>query len=214
LCLDPIPLIDEHDKRPAVRDLLAQHSQAITLVRDLLAQDPYFIPAVHDDLWILRFVLTHASKASSSSSPDSSSSSSSSVIANTARAARSTLKYRHDCGLDKATVDIDALVAAWPCPEHPSLKIRKFFGLLKRQTGDAYQCYWPDRDRGVVNLIELAGMDMHAMVEQLTYEENLATFMAFNEWSHQVVRRRCDDESRCSCSRSRCSTSSRGRQKR
>jgi len=179
LRLDPIPPIDEYDKRPAVRDLLAENAQAVASLRGLVAQDPLFNPAVHDDLWLLRFVLSHSKQGPERGFVDAASA----TAKDTAKAARATLKYRHGRGLDLNSPATEAdLLAAWPCAEHPKLAL--FFSLLKGP--GAYHCYWPDRDRGVVLLVELSGLDMHAMVKSMTYEQNLEKFMAFNEWSHQV----------------------------
>ena len=39
---------------------MAKHAAAVTAVTKLVAQDDLYDPARHDELWMLRFVLSHA----------------------------------------------------------------------------------------------------------------------------------------------------------
>ena len=56
---DPIDPINEHDERPSVKALLDQHSDKIDKIRQGTVDDPLFDAKKHDDLWILRFWLSH-----------------------------------------------------------------------------------------------------------------------------------------------------------
>lgn len=49
------------DDRPAVNDLIAAHRSSIDALKDALAaaDEPLYRPLKHDDLWLLRFVLSH-----------------------------------------------------------------------------------------------------------------------------------------------------------
>ncbi|KAI2503354.1 hypothetical protein MHU86_11074 [Fragilaria crotonensis] len=58
---DPLPLADEFDDRPCARDLIQQHETIIREIGSKIQSDPYYDPHKHDDLWVLRFALTHKS---------------------------------------------------------------------------------------------------------------------------------------------------------
>ena len=54
---------DSQDDRPFIKDLLVEHSSGIATVRAALQQTRpsalLYDPSRHDDIWILRFVLSH-----------------------------------------------------------------------------------------------------------------------------------------------------------
>ena len=59
----PMDPVNEHDVRPAVKDLIAKHRVSIDKVKTMLEPNPLFDPSKkHDDLWILRFCLSHKNK--------------------------------------------------------------------------------------------------------------------------------------------------------
>mmetsp|Transcript_2877 Transcript_2877/g.6781 ORF Transcript_2877/g.6781 Transcript_2877/m.6781 type:complete len:160 (+) Transcript_2877:229-708(+) len=57
--IDPV---NEHDTRESVPDLLQEHASNIEQVKEALKEDPLYEPFKHDDLWILRFLLSHKHK--------------------------------------------------------------------------------------------------------------------------------------------------------
>jgi hypothetical protein len=80
---DPIPPVTARDDRPSVKDLIAEYRSLIDQVRDELHSDPLFNASKHDDLWILRFLLSHKKK-----------------IKLSVKAAKSTLAFRDEHQLD------------------------------------------------------------------------------------------------------------------
>ena len=53
---------DSQDDRPFIKDLLVEHSSGIATVRAALQQtrpSALYAPSRHDDIWILRFVMSH-----------------------------------------------------------------------------------------------------------------------------------------------------------
>jgi hypothetical protein len=61
---DPIPPVNQYDDRPSVKELIEKHRQSIDQVQLGLKDDPLYDLSKHDDLWILRFVLSHKPKTS------------------------------------------------------------------------------------------------------------------------------------------------------
>lgn len=56
---EPLPLVSKEDCRPAVRDLIRTHRKMIDDIAKKLRDDPLYDPVKNDDLWILRYVLSH-----------------------------------------------------------------------------------------------------------------------------------------------------------
>jgi hypothetical protein len=56
---DPVPQVNEYDKRPSVKRLIENSRETIEELKLALMLDPFYSPLKHDDLWILRFVLSH-----------------------------------------------------------------------------------------------------------------------------------------------------------
>ena len=162
LCLSPIAPVTAEDDRPAVCDLLVEHSQNIEAVRRLVARDPYYTPSLHDDLWLLRFVLSNKKGGAEAA----------------AAAASATMKYRAGRGLDDPDYDITMT--------HPTKMeiFKKWHAAGVDET--AFIAYHPHPERELLLLIELARMDQHSMVKNLTAEENMEAFMQNAEWTYQM----------------------------
>ena len=56
---DPIPLVNEYDDRVAVKSLIDTNRKIIDETKRELEADPLYNADKHDDLWILRFLLSH-----------------------------------------------------------------------------------------------------------------------------------------------------------
>ena len=56
---DPIEPVNEHDDRVSVKDLIKEHREKIDKIREGIQDDPLYDPTRHDDLWIVRFWLSH-----------------------------------------------------------------------------------------------------------------------------------------------------------
>ena len=80
---NPIDPIDEHDSREAIKDLLARHHNKLEKLKHVMKDDPLYKPEIHDDLWLLRYLLSHKGKVKAASV-----------------AAKSTLVYRKEHRLD------------------------------------------------------------------------------------------------------------------
>jgi hypothetical protein len=82
----PAPSVHAMDDRPALVDVIAAHRTKIDQVAADLATDPLFRPSKHDDLWIVRFLLSHKNVKSAT------------------KAAHSTLQFRAQHKLDETDI--------------------------------------------------------------------------------------------------------------
>ena len=162
---NPIQPLDDHDDRPAIRDLIAENQALIDkFLRDLSA-DPLFQADKHDQLWALRFILSHKKK-----------------IKPALKAAKSTLVFRHENRLD---VDIRD---SPPQAGNKSLACKPLQRYIEAGlTDDAIRFCVPDPQRGVVALIKATGIDPHALVENVDEQDWLPAMTYFSEWSFQWV---------------------------
>lgn len=64
----PIDPVNEFDDRPSVADLIAEHRSYIDRVREQLQdENPLFSNEKHDELWILRFLMSHKNNVKAAS---------------------------------------------------------------------------------------------------------------------------------------------------
>ena len=56
---DPAPPLNEYDDRPSAKALIAENRGVIEQVKKELQGDSLYDAAKHDELWILRFLLSH-----------------------------------------------------------------------------------------------------------------------------------------------------------
>ena len=56
---DPIEPVCPEDDRASVKALIEEHGEKIDKIRQGIVDDPLFDAQKHDDLWILRFWLSH-----------------------------------------------------------------------------------------------------------------------------------------------------------
>jgi hypothetical protein len=157
---DPIPPVTARDDRPSVKDLIEEYRSLIDQVRDELHSDPLFNASKHDDLWILRFLLSHKKK-----------------IKQSVKAAKSTLAFRDEHQLDAK--DIRYLS---PSEGFSSEELKRY---MKYCSDDAINFVLPDAQRGVVGIICVAGVNQHELVQNLDEKDWLPCFLHFSEWSHQ-----------------------------
>ena len=57
--LTPIQPVTQEDDRPDICDLIEKHLHDINAVRKLIVKDPLFNSTLYDELWILRFIMSH-----------------------------------------------------------------------------------------------------------------------------------------------------------
>lgn len=158
---EPIGPVNEADTRPAVQDLITQYRDSIDQVKAAIENNELYHPTKHDDLWILRFVLSHKKK-----------------VKDSIKAAEHTLSFRAERNLD--TTDIRF---------HPPGREDALWDGAKRYlkycSDDALRFVLPDPQRGVVGFLNFAGIDQHALVKNLDPNDWLPLFLYVAEWTHQ-----------------------------
>lgn len=157
---DPIPPVNEHDRRPAVIPLIAEHRKVIDQVRSELELDPLYSKNKHDDLWILRFVLSHKRKVKAA-----------------VKAAKYTLAFRQEHDLDAR--DIRSLS---PTEGFAGESLIRYLKFLKE---DSLIFALPDAQRGVIGFFNLGGFDQHELVKNVEEKDWLPCFLHFSEWTFQ-----------------------------
>jgi len=159
----PIAPICADDERPAVRDLIAKHR----LVLDELAQElstsdetkALFDKTKHDDLWILRFVLSHKGHYKQA-----------------LHAAVHTLQFRAEHHLDDK--DIRAFP---PGPLAQDASFQKYFASIQ---DECFIFDIPHPQRGVVVFLMGTGFDQQDL-QHLEYTDRVQAFCYISEWTHQ-----------------------------
>jgi hypothetical protein len=157
---DPIPLVNEYDERPSVKDLISENRKIIDQMKQELQSDPLYVPDKHDDLWILRFLLSHKKHAKVA-----------------LKAAKTTLAFRMERKLDER--DIRAHPVGKNCKDEAVAEFSKHL------SDDAITFGVPDVKRGVIGFFRYAGIDQHALVNNLDESFWLSTFCYVSEWSFQ-----------------------------
>ena len=154
---DPLPLVDEYDDRPCVRDLIQQHETRIRAIHSKIQSDPCYDPHKHDDLWILRFALSHKSDKKA------------------AACAIQFMHYRRERNLDET--DIRHHVPGRDCPVRG---VGQFYNSL--DDDDCMQFTHPDPDRGVLMVKRIAGFHQSKIAE---ISDEDWPFWYFLEWMFQ-----------------------------
>ena len=159
---DPVVNYAAHG-RERVTDLIARHAAAIGGVKAAVSSDPLYNGERHDDLWLLRFVLSHKGN-----------------IKEATVAARHCLAYRKEHGLDSPSLPVSGA----PLLDVPEvIKVRS-----KLKDPSAILAYVPDPDRGPFLIITPALVHTHAMVSEVSYEEFACEQRLTAEWLY----RQCD----------------------
>jgi len=158
---------NNNDKRPIVRDLIREHRSLLDDMATALSLSPpdyNYDARKHDDLWCLRFLLSHKQD-----------------FPQALRAAQTTLIFRRDHGLDgwgdiRADPPQRATTAAWQ-------RFRDGGGV----TENSIVYTVPDPQRcGVLTFIDIGSMDPHQLA-QLSVEDWIAGLAYMNEWNYQWV---------------------------
>lgn len=142
---EPLLPVNEHDDRPAVKDLIKKFKTKIDQVRENLEEDPLYEAKKHDRLWILRFVLSQKS------------------VVNATKAAKETLVYRKQKGYDNKDIRHDT-----PGPNCSFDNVRRYFACVEE--GSLVNAI-PHPQRSVLLFIRWAGFDQDKLVRDLTIEE-------------------------------------------
>lgn len=166
--IDPV---NEHDARESVPSLLSEHSSNIALVKKALKEDPLYHPLKHDDLWILRFLLSNKQK-----------------VKQAAKAAKSALAFRLKYNLDNKDLRSmnpkSILVDEEETPFAGSESLKRAWNL--RCPGDSMTFCIPDERRGVVAFLCLANFrNDKETLKALTDDDIACVFIFCSEWSFQ-----------------------------
>lgn len=153
---DPVDNADD-DMRPSVKALILQHRDKINKIKAQLEGHALYDANKHDDLWILRFWLSHKKTTKA------------------VAAAKHTLSFRERFQLDSK--DIRAIppskVTGGPVAEY----------WTKRWKGNELVCALPDHQRGAMMFINFTGQDLSAST--LDEEIWLEGYVYCSEWTHQ-----------------------------
>jgi CRAL/TRIO domain len=159
---DPIPPINEYDNRPSVKGMIEGNRKQIDEVKKDLKTDPLYDENKHDDLWILRFLLSHKKNPRTS-----------------LKAAKSTLLFRKERHLDDKDIRF--------CPLGKSCEDEAVQLYHSCCADDAALFAVPDTKRGVVAFLDLGGMDQHKILKNVDRASLLSGYCYLNEWSFQWV---------------------------
>lgn len=157
---DPIEALDEYDRRPSVKALIAEHRAKIDKLKDAVKDHPLLdMENKHDDLWFLRFWLSHKkSKA---------------AIA----AINHTLEFREKHKLDEADLR--------SCPPQDSE-----WPVLKKHHETHQQALaftQPNPKRGVIMYAKMTGIDQQKVLATCTQEDIIQVYIYWSEFSFQTL---------------------------
>ncbi len=162
---------DVHDDRPFISDLLKENSSEIEAVRTIIQDDDLYSKGDnsirYDDIWILRYVLSHKKNVESAS-----------------KAAIATMHFREERRLNELG-DIRYKVPSKRVPaatQFPSVALfNKFI-----KSDDSVLHTLPDKDRGVVSYCKICDIDQHKIAEEMTVEDLANVYIYYNESVFQV----------------------------
>jgi CRAL/TRIO domain len=159
----PIPPVHAADDRPLLVDLFVQHRTLMDQVAtELQATEPLYNAQKHDDLWIVRFLLSHKLN-----------------VHKAIQAAKDTLLFRRTYKLDESDIRF-----APPGPDVPNAALQRY---IKYCAPDMFQIVVPDAKLGVVVFLDIAGFDQHGLVQNLHDDDWLPSSIYVAEFSHQWV---------------------------
>lgn len=172
---------DPYDERPLVDDLLEKHAKAVAYVRlHILADEECMALYVkgdntkrYDDIWILRYVLSHKGHVKSAS-----------------KAAMKTIKFREESNLNEVG-DLRHRIKQHGVPD--SEKTASFdplpgFKLYNKYCAENAICATlPDETRGIVFFIDMGKMDQHGLATGMDAEQMKELVLYSNEAMFQVV---------------------------
>ena len=159
---DPMPLEHQGDERPSVKELIETHRKKIDKVKQELSEHPLYDATKHDDLWILRFVLSHKKTKPS------------------VKAAKFTLEFRKEHSLDEE--DFRPFLPNGK-ESHPRGEPYKEY--MSYNDPGAICCGVPDAKRGVIVYFEMKGLNQPALAENLPESHWLPSYLYLNEWCFQ-----------------------------
>jgi hypothetical protein len=160
-----LPTGFEQHGRESVSRLISKYAAQLAELKALVSSSEHYKAHLHDDIWLLRFLLSHFSKGG---------------VATAARAALGAIEWRHANGMDEPTL---------PCGGPESLKVpavAKVYNGLRDRAALSY--YVPDPDRGTVLVAVPSMVDFHKLAANMTEEESAIAHRLSTEW----LFRQCD----------------------
>mmetsp|Transcript_17812 Transcript_17812/g.26350 ORF Transcript_17812/g.26350 Transcript_17812/m.26350 type:complete len:288 (+) Transcript_17812:138-1001(+) len=160
---------EEKDNRPLVKDLLEKHASQLVELRNILEKEESYCKERYDDLWMLRFLLSHkkVSKASA--------------------AAISTMNFRKDRKINelgdirhKMINHLEAETSDRNFEIH-----RKHMKFCHSPLAIIYAL--PDPDRGLIQILTPKYMDQENFVKEISLEETVEVTLYGNEIIFQVL---------------------------
>lgn len=166
------------DNRPLVKDLIEKHSKVIEGVREVIQKDKECFELYnkgdnqkrYDDIWILRFVLSHKGSVKSAS-----------------KAALKTIKFREEKKLNELG-DIRHRITNLGVANETTIEPLPGAEVFERYCGENTNLMTqPDRNRGIVLYCDVGQIDQTGLAENISEEEMTETILYANEAVHQVV---------------------------
>eukprot|EP00547_Thalassionema_nitzschioides_P010515 CAMPEP_0194227424 /NCGR_PEP_ID=MMETSP0156-20130528/42848_1 /TAXON_ID=33649 /ORGANISM="Thalassionema nitzschioides, Strain L26-B" /LENGTH=581 /DNA_ID=CAMNT_0038959905 /DNA_START=62 /DNA_END=1806 /DNA_ORIENTATION=+ len=160
---------EEKDNRPLVKDLSEKHASQLVELRNILEKEESYCKERYDDLWMLRFLLSHkkVSKASA--------------------AAISTMNFRKERKINelgdirhKMINHLEAETSDRNFEIH-----RKYMATCKGPLAIIYSL--PDPDRGLIQIITPAQTDPEKFMKELSFDETMEVYLLANEIIFQVL---------------------------
>ena len=170
-----------YDERPLVDDLLDKHAKAIASVRESILSDSECKALYekddntkrYDDIWILRYVLSHKGHVKSAS-----------------KAAMKTIKFREESGLNEVG-DLRPRMKQHGVPDSEkmaSIEPLPGYQLYNKYCEENAICTTlPDENRGIVVYYDMGKLDQHGLAEGMDTEQMVDMVLYANEAMFQVV---------------------------
>lgn len=161
-------MVAVNDDRPLVKDLLEQHASALAELRAVIEKEDTYSEEHYDDLWMLRFLLTHKKVPKASA------------------AAINTMKFCRERGMNELGRRLEQAGGSHGTSIGPLLQYwQKILGLL--QVGNCFHaCSARSRSWARSNNVSRR-IDMAGIVEKMSQEEVLESYLMSNEIMYQIL---------------------------
>lgn len=159
---------NDEDRRPFVKDLIQKHEHKIKEVRDSIQCEPYYEQDRYDDLWVLRFLLSHKGK-----------------VKQAIKAAKKTIVFRYDRRLNELGDIRYTLNNANLDNLHPIH--RKY---LQEYCSDHFALMHtlPDMDRGaIIQYYIPSKVNMKKLAEQMSQDDLTTLYTLLTEATYQIL---------------------------
>ena len=178
----PIDPVTPGDDRPAICDLLSKHQEAVQAIQASIQSNPLYNPKLHDELWMLRFWLSHNKNSSSKTRAK--------AVQNAVDAAVETLEFRKKHKLDEADIR-RSMWPEWVEDDGPNgevlMKPSIYNKLAEFNDKYTYLHCQLHPDRGLIGFARIAGTRPPEKMANYPEEEETKMFLTWSEWRFQVL---------------------------